>query len=195
MYTLLYAMYASKNNMGTLKYLKKILNEGHTHASRVARTAMQTISLAAIVDFMDLYYETMNCVHSQNDTNSARDTALNRITKVLEDGLKFNSEWYEPEIWMKLANHPVINILEPIVVPHRGTRRLSGNLVHLCSPVPSVWLASFFISTRFLSFVYAAYKSDILITICLLFYQRRVSYIYIINYKQYTAIYHPWTNH
>lgn len=42
MYTLLYAMYASKNNMGTLKYLKKILNEGHTHASRVARTAMQT---------------------------------------------------------------------------------------------------------------------------------------------------------
>lgn len=160
MYTLLYAMYASENGMGSLNNLKKILNEKHTHASRVAQAAMETTSFAAIVDFMSLYYDTMNCVNLQNDTNFARDTALNHITKVLDDGLQFNSEWYEPEVWMKLANHPVINILEPIIVSHRGIRRSSGNLAHLCSPVPSPWLTSFFKSTRFLSFVYAAYKSD-----------------------------------
>lgn len=153
-------MYASENCATSLNNFRDALAKRDTHLGRVAQIALETPSFAAIIDFITLYYDTMGCMHLQNDTHTARTTALNHISKVLDDGLKFNSEWHEPEVWMKLANHRVIQTLEPIVVAHRGIRRSSGNLAHLCSPVPSTWLTSFFKSTRFVSFVYAAYKNN-----------------------------------
>lgn len=154
-------MYDAENGKASLNRFREVLNsECNTHSKRVAHMAMRNKVFQTIVDFMELYYTTMGPIQIQTDLGDARSAALKHITKLLDDGLVFSSEWYEPDLWIRLAKHPVIKLLEPVVVAYRGVRRSSSNLAQLCSPVPSNWMTLFFKSTRFVSFVYAAYKTN-----------------------------------
>ncbi|KAM7286392.1 hypothetical protein ISCGN_030212 [Ixodes scapularis] len=132
MYTLLYAMYAAENGKASLNRFKEALNsECNTHSKRVAHMAMRNKVFQTIVDFMELYHTTMGPNQIQTDLGDARSAALKHITKLLDDGLVFSSEWYEPDLWIRLAKHPVIKLLEPVVVAYRGVRRSSSNLLLL----------------------------------------------------------------